>query len=262
MSVHPTAIVDRTARLGEGVVLGPYSVVEEDVEIGARTELRAHAVVKRHTTIGEDNTVHEGAILGGEPQDVSFGGGETRLEIGSGNRIREGVTINRASKPGGVTRVGSGCFLMAYSHIAHENRIGDNVVVVNNVAFAGHVEVGDRAFVGGGAMVHQFCRVGRLAMIGGKSSVRQDALPFVTSDGSPSRAYGLNLVGLRRAGVPAEHIRALKEGYRLLLRASLRLPDALERMAAVQDPLVDEVIAFVRTCKRGFGHAARSGAEV
>ena len=261
MSIHPTAIVDRSARLGEGVALGPYSVVEDDVVIGARTELRAHAVVKRHTTLGEDNTVHEGAILGGEPQDVAFTGGESRLEIGSGNRIREGVTINRATRPGGVTRVGSGCFLLAYAHIAHENRIGDNVVMANNVAFGGHVEVGDRAFVGGGAMVHQFCRVGRLAMIGGKSKVIQDALPFVTSDGSPCRAHGLNLVGLRRAGVPTEHVRALKEGYRLLLRASLRLPDALERMAAVQDPLVDEVIAFVRTTTRGFAHAARGGAE-
>ncbi len=259
MRVHPTAIVDRSAKLGEGVVLGPYSVVEDDVVMGARTELRAHAVVKRHTTVGEDNTIHEGAILGGEPQDVSFTGGETRLEIGNGNRIREGVTINRATKPGGVTRVGSGCFLMAYAHIAHENRIGDNVVVANNVALGGHVEVGDRAFLGGGAVVHQLCRVGRLAMVGGGSTVHQDILPFVTSDGSPCRAHGLNLVGLRRAGVPTEHIRALKEGYRLLLRATLLLSDALERMAAVQDPLVDEVIAFVRSSKRGFAHAARGG---
>ena len=261
MSIHPTAIVDGGARLGEGVVIGPCAVVEDEVTIGARTELRAHAVVKRYTTLGAGNTVHEGAVLGSEPQDLGFTGGETRLEIGDGNRIREGVTIHRATRPGQVTRVGSGCFLMAYAHIAHDNRIGDQVIIANNTALAGYVEIDTGAFLSGGVVVHQFCRIGRLAMIGGNSKVIQDALPFVTSDGVPSRACGLNLVGLRRAGIPAPHIRALKEGYRLLLRASLRLPDALERMAALQDPLVDEMTAFVRASKRGFAHAAARDVE-
>jgi len=261
VGIHPTAVVSEAARLGEGVSVGPGAVVEDDVVIGARTELRAHAVVKRYTTLGEDNTVHEGAVLGGEPQDLAFAGAETRLEIGHRNRVREGVTIHRASKPGAVTRVGSGCFLMAYAHVAHDNRIGDGVIVANNAGFGGYVEVHDRAFVSGGVMVHQFCRIGRLAMVGGNSTVRQDALPFVTSDGVPCRAYGLNLVGLRRAGIPASHVRALKEGYRLLLRAGLLLPDALERMAALEDPLVDEAVAFVRSSKRGFAHSAPHDGE-
>ena len=257
MSIHPTAIVAAGARLAEGVVVGPHAVVEDDTEIGWGTEIRAHAVVKRFTTLGEGNTVHEGAVLGGEPQDVAFEGAKTRLVIGDGNRIREGVTIHRATRAGAVTRVGSRCFLMAYVHVAHDNRIGDGVIMANNAALAGHVELGDRAFLSAGVGVHQFCRIGRLAMIGGHSKVTQDALPFLTSDGAPCRAYGLNHVGLRRAGVPAEHLRALKEGYRLLLRAGLHLPEALERMAALEDPLVGEVIAFVAGAKRGFAHAAR-----
>jgi UDP-N-acetylglucosamine acyltransferase len=261
MSIHPSAVVSERARLGAGVVVGPGAVVEDEVTIGDRTEVRAHAVVKRFTVLGADNAVHEGAVLGGEPQDVAFGGEKTGLEIGDGNRIREGVTIHRATRPGAVTRVGSECFLMGGVHIAHDNRIGDRVIMANLAALAGHVEVQDRAFLSSGVGVHQFCRIGRLAMIGGHSKVTQDALPFMTSDGAPCRAYGLNLVGLRRAGVLPAQIRALKEGYRLLLRAGLRLPDALERMRGVQDPLVDEVVAFVRASTRGFAHAVRGAAE-
>jgi UDP-N-acetylglucosamine acyltransferase len=253
--VHPTAVVARWARLAPDVVVGPYAVVEEDVTIGAGTELRAHAVVKRYTTLGAGNTVHEGAVLGGEPQDVGFRGGASALRIGDRNRIREGVTIHRSSKPDGATVIGSDCFLMAYAHVAHDDRLGDRVILANNVALAGHVEIGDGAFLSGGVVVHQFCRIGRLAMIGGNSKIVQDCLPFVITDGVPGRARGLNVVGLRRAGIGAGQVRALKEGYRLLLRSSLPLEDALSRMAAVGDPLVDEMAAFVRGSRRGFAHA-------
>jgi UDP-N-acetylglucosamine acyltransferase len=261
MGVHPTAIVAPGAVLGADVTLGPYSVVEADTSVGDRTELRAHAVVKRFTTLGAGNTVHEGAILGGEPQDLAFAGGETRLVIGSGNRIREGVTIHRSTKPGQATLVGSECFLMAYVHVAHDDRIGDRVIIANNVALAGHVEIAERAFLSGGVVVHQFCRIGRLAMIGGNSKVVQDCLPFVITDGVPARARGLNVVGLRRAGVVASQVRALKEAYRLLLRSSLPRETALERMAAIADPLVDEMAAFVRASKRGIAAAGREGSD-
>jgi UDP-N-acetylglucosamine acyltransferase len=257
VAVHPTAVVSSGARLGAGVAVGPYAVVEDDGAIGDRTEIRAHAVIKRYTTLGAANQVHEGAVLGGEPQDVGFGGGETRLQIGDGNRIREHVTVHRASRPGGVTVVGSECFLMAGVHVAHDCRIGDRAILANTTALAGHVEIGERAFVSGGVLVHQFARIGRLAMIGGHSSVRLDCLPFVTSDGDPARARSLNLVGLRRAGMTAPQVRMLKEAYRLLLRRGLLLEDALAKMAALQDPLVDEMVAFVRGSKRGFGHATR-----
>ena len=259
--VHPTAIVGGSARLGAGVKVGPYAVIEDGVEVGEGTEVRAHAVIKRYTTIGRGNAVHEGAILGGEPQDVGFTGAETRLRIGDGNKIREGVTIHRATRPGGETVVGSGCFLMAYAHVAHECTIGDGAILANNVALAGHVDIGPRAFLSGGVVVHQFCRVGRIAMIGGNSKIVQDCLPFVVTDGVPGRARALNVVGLRRAGAGAAQLRTLKEGYRLLLRSSLRLETALERMAALGDPWVDEMISFVRGSKRGFHHAGRDAGE-
>jgi UDP-N-acetylglucosamine acyltransferase len=261
MSVHPTAIVSPDACLGQDVSIGPYAVVEDRTVVGDGCEIRAHAVVKRYTRLGAGNRVHEGAILGGEPQDLSFRERETGLVIGDRNVIREGVTIHRSTKEGGATLVGSDCFLMAYVHVAHDNRIGDRAILANNVMLAGHVELGERAFLGGGSGVHQFCRVGRLAMVGGNAKVVQDCLPFTTTDGHPARARGLNVVGLRRAGVTASQVRTLEEAYRLLVRSGLRLEPALEKMASLQDPLVEEMIAFVRGSKRGFAHAHRGGAD-
>jgi UDP-N-acetylglucosamine acyltransferase len=257
VSVHPSAVVSAAARLGKDVALGPFAVVEEATAIGDGSEIRAHAVVKRFTTLGSHNRVHEGAVLGGEPQDVSFGGHETSLVIGDRNVIREGVTIHRSTRPGGATVIGSDCFLMAYAHVAHDNRIGDRAILANNVMLAGHVEIGERSFLGGGAGVHQFCRVGRLAMVGGNAKVVQDCLPFVISDGHPARARGLNVVGLRRAGFTPSQLRTLHEAYRLLLRSGLALEPALEKLTALCDPLADELAAFARKAKRGFAHAAR-----
>ena len=261
MSVHPTAIVSPDARLGRDVAVGPFAVIEDGAVIGDGCEIRAHAVVKRFTSLGTGNRVHEGAVLGGEPQDLSFRDLETSLRIGDRNVIREGVTIHRSTREGGATVVGSDCFLMAYAHVAHDNRVGDRVILANNVMLAGHVEVGERAFLGGGSGVHQFCRIGRLAMVGGNAKVVQDCLPFTITDGHPARARGLNVIGLRRAGVAGPQLRALEEAYRLLLRSGLLLEPALERMAAGGEPLVDEMIAFVRGSKRGFAHAHRGGPD-
>jgi UDP-N-acetylglucosamine acyltransferase len=252
MRIHPSAFVDPGARLGAGVTVGPFAVIESDTEIGDRCEIRAHAVVKRFTHMGRDNVVHEGAILGGEPQDLAFRDAGSGLRIGDRNTIREGVTIHRGTDPGSATVVGSGCFLMAYAHVAHNDRLGDGVILANNVILAGHVDVGDQAFLSGGVGVHQFCRVGRLAMVGGNSRIIMDCLPFVNTTGFPGRAHGLNLVGLRRSGLGAPALRVLKDAYRILLRSKLPLSDALERMVALQDPLVDEMIAFIRASKRGF----------
>jgi UDP-N-acetylglucosamine acyltransferase len=259
-SIHPTAVVDPGARLAEGVVVGPLAVVEAETTIGARCELLARAVVKRYTVLGEDNGVHEGAVLGGEPQDVSFRGGPSALVIGDRNRIREGVTVHRAGASG-ETRIGSDCYLMAYAHVAHDDRLGDGVILANNVALAGHVQVADRAFLSGGVVVHQFCRIGRLAMVGGNSKIVQDCLPFVITDGVPGRARGLNVVGLRRAGFTASQLRALKHAYRTLLRSALPLETALARLDGMADPLADELAAFVRASKRGFHRAGRAAEE-
>lgn len=255
--IHPLALVDAQARLGDGCRIGPFAIVEGHAELGPQTELRAHAVVKRFTTLGSGNVVHEGAVLGGEPQDLSFQGGETHLRIGDRNRIREGVTVHRANKPGGTTSVGSDCFLMAYVHVAHDCHLADGVIVANNVALAGHVQIGPRAFLSGGVVVHQFCRIGRLAMVGGNTKVVQDCLPFVITDGVPARARALNVVGLRRAGVGAAQVRILRQGFRLLLRSGLPLEIALDRLAELHDPLVDELAAFAKSAKRGFHHARR-----
>jgi UDP-N-acetylglucosamine acyltransferase len=252
MRIHPTAIISEGARLGSDVSIGPYAIIEQDTEIGDKTEIRAHACIKRFTTIGLENIIHEGTVLGGEPQDTGYRETESYLRIGARNRIREGVTMHRGTQAGSETIVGSDCFIMAYAHIAHNCRLGDRVIIANNVALAGHVEIEDRVFISGGVVVHQFCRIGQLAMIGGNSKIVQDCLPFITTDGVPGRACGLNLVGLKRAGYKSSEIQKLKEAYRLLLRSELSLADALARLADMDDPLVNHLADFARNSERGF----------
>jgi UDP-N-acetylglucosamine acyltransferase len=258
MNIHSTAIIDEGAQLGPGVKVGPCAVIESDTSIGARSEIRAHASVKRFSVIGEDNVVYEGAVVGGEPQDLGFSECRSAVRIGDRNHIREGVTIHRGTKPDSATVIGSDCYLMAYAHVAHNCYVGDRVILANNVALAGYVEVADRVFISAGVAVHQFCRLGRLAMIGGNSKIVQDCLPFVTTDGQPGRACGLNLVGLRRAGFSAASVRKLKEAYRLLLRSGLRLDEALVQLGSLDDANVSELIDFIRGSRRGFCHEQRS----
>lgn len=258
MNIHSTAIVSPGARLGVGIRIGPYAVIEENTTIGNRCEIRAHAVIKRFTMLGPANTVHEGAVLGGEPQDVAFIDCRSYLRIGPNNCIREGVTMHRGTQPESETIVGSNCFIMANVHVAHNCRVGDDVIIANNVALAGHVEIQDQVFIGGGAAVHQFCHIGQLAMIGGNSKIVQDCLPFVITDGIPGRARGLNTVGLRRAGLKFSELRKLKEAYRLLLRSGLSLHAALVRLENLDDALVTRLIDFVRNSSRGFCHEERA----
>jgi UDP-N-acetylglucosamine acyltransferase len=252
MSIHPTAIISPGARLGRDVKIGPYAVIEDETDIGEGSEVRAHACIKRFTSLGPGNIIHEGAVLGGEPQDLGFEDCESYLRVGANNRIREGVTMHRGTAPGSATLVGSDCFIMASAHVAHNCRIGDRVIIANNVALAGHVDIEDRAFISGGVVVHQFCRIGRLAMIGGNSKIIQDCLPFVTTDGVPGRACGLNIVGLRRAGLKSSEVQKLKDAYRLLLRSGLALEEALSRLADARDPFVDHLTGFIRASTRGF----------
>lgn len=252
MNIHPTAIIDPAARVGADVCVGPYAVIEAGADIGDGCEVRAHAVIKGFSTLGPSNIVHEGAILGGEPQDLGFKQCQSYLRIGASNVFRESVTVHRGTEPESETVIGSNCFIMACAHVAHNCSLGDRVIIANNVALAGHVEIQDGAFISGGVVVHQFCRLGRLAMIGGNSKIVQDCLPFVVTDGVPSRAHGLNLVGLRRAGFKSSEIQKLKEAYRILLRSGLGLEIALSRMADLGDPLVNELIDFVRGSARGF----------
>jgi UDP-N-acetylglucosamine acyltransferase len=250
--IHETAVVSADAVLGDGVVIGAWCVVEAHTVLGDGTVLHPRVSIKSHTTLGKGNVVHEGAVLGGEPQHVGFKDAVSHLVIGDNNRIRENVTAQRSTVLGGTTRIGSHCFLMVNAHVAHDDTIGDSVVIANNVALAGHVEVGDRAFLGGICGVHQFCRIGRLAMVGGLAKIVQDCLPFTVTDGNPACARGLNTVGLRRAGVSAGSRQALKEAYRLLARTGLPLAEALARVAALGEPLAQEMGAFAAASRRGF----------
>jgi len=253
-SIHPTALVDPGAEIGRDVVIGPFAVIESNVTIADGCSVGAHAVIRRYTRLGPRCRVWEHAMLGGEPQDVKFADRPTSLEIGADNLIREGVTIHRATGEGGSTRVGNGNFLMANCHVAHECTIGDSTIIANGALLAGHVSVGDRAFISGNVVIHQFARVGTLAMVGGLARISQDCLPYVITEGSPAQARGLNVIGLRRAGLGADQIHVLKQAFRTLVRAGHMLQDALVELDASASPEVRTLVDFVRTSRRGFTH--------
>jgi UDP-N-acetylglucosamine acyltransferase len=257
VNFHPTAVIAPDVKLGANVRVGPYAVIEEDVVLGDDCQIAAHAVIKHHTRLGARNRIAEHAVIGGDPQDFKFKADcLSYTEIGDDNWLREGVTVHRGSRDGSVTRLGNGCFLMAYSHVAHDCTVGNNVVMANTAGIAGEVVVHDKAFISAAVTVHQFCRIGRNAMIGLSSKVVQDALPFCITDGNPGRARGLNIVGLRRNGFGKDEIAALKEAYRMLY-ARVPLEQALTAMRDMQSPAVREVAAFIEGSKRGFAHPTR-----
>lgn len=258
--IHPTAVVDRRAEIDSSVEIGPYAVVEGSVRIGARTRVLAHAILTGETTLGEGNVVHYGAVIGHEPQDVAYAGGASRLVVGDGNVFREYCQVHRGTKPGSETRIGDRGYFMNASHVAHNCRIGDDCVVAGGALLAGYVEMGDRAFVSGNCTVHQFVRIGRLAFLRGISRTSRDVPPFCVMDGTHT-VRGLNVVGLRRAGVPREEIRALREAFRTLFRRRRNLELALREVeSAPPSACVAELIAFIRASKRGVCFGPRSGA--
>jgi len=218
-AIHPAANVAASARIGAGVRIGPGAVIEDDVEIGPDCLIDAGAVIRRDVRMGARNTVHPHAVVGGAPQDLTYDPARKgAVLIGDDNVLREGVTISRPSRDGGVTRIGSGCYLMNQAHVGHDCTVGDRVIMASGCALGGHVQVQAGAFLGGGAMVHQFCRIGSLAMVGGMCAVVMDVLPFSMVGGARVRHYRLNLIGLRRAGIAAEPVRVLSEAFRRLRR--------------------------------------------
>ena len=236
----------------------PTAIIEDDVVLGEDCIVGAYAVIKRHTRIGARNRIHEHAVIGGDPQDFKFSPDTlSYTEIGDDNVFREGVTIHRGSREGESTRIGNSCFLMAFSHVAHDCQLGSNIVIANYTALAGEVVVGDRANISGLVSVHQFCRIGRFAMVSQSSKINQNALPFCVTEGNPSHARGLNLVGLRRNGFSQDDIAALKDAYRLLYR-HLPIAETLTTMAASSNAAVKELRSFIelstRPKARGFAH--------
>jgi UDP-N-acetylglucosamine acyltransferase len=257
MSIHATAIVDRSAEIGSNVIVGPYCVVGADVRIGDGTELGPHVIIQGGTRIGGLCRFCGHAAVGTDPQDLKYKGEPTRLQIGNRNVFREFVTISRGTPHGGgITLVGDDALFMAYSHVGHDAQVGNQVIFANAATLAGHVEVADHAQIGAFSAVHQFCRVGPHAFIGGFSVVTRDALPYIKTVGNrgDARIYGINTIGLQRKGVPAGSIEELKQVYRILFRSQLNTRDALakarEREWTV--PEVDILIRFIETSKRGF----------
>jgi UDP-N-acetylglucosamine acyltransferase len=231
--IHPTAIVDPGARLGENVAIGAYAVIGAGVEIGDGTTVGPHAVIEGPTTIGRDNRIYQFASLGAAPQDKKYAGEPTRLEIGDRNTIREFCTFNRGTtQDAGTTRIGDDNWLMAYVHIAHDCVVGNQTIFANNAQIAGHVHVGDWAILGGFTVVHQFVRIGAHAITGMGTILLQDVPPYVMANGNPSAPHGINAEGLKRRGFSPEAIAALRRAYKTLYRGGLKLEEASAAIAA------------------------------
>ena len=262
MPVDPSAIIAPTARIhpeasiGPRTVVGEYCVIESDVSIGCASVLEPYVYVKRWTSLGDGNEISAGTVLGTDPLDKAFTGERSYLRIGSGNRIREHYTISRGTQPESVTEIGDGNYIMTSGHIAHNCRIGNNVVICSCALLAGYVEVEDQAFISGGVVVHQFSKIGRLAMIGGNTRVNHDVPPFFLYSEFDVAPKGLNLVGLERAGFGDAEIATLKRAYRLLYRSGLKLEEALHRIETeIASEHARQLVRFIRSSKRGICRA-------
>ena len=251
--IHPLAVVSPQARLGDRVVIGPFCTVGPDVTIGEGTRLISHVAVDGYTQVGAGCTFFPFASVGLQTQDLKFKGGRPGTVIGDGTTLRECVTVHAATADGDFTRVGSNCHIMAYSHIAHDCIVGNHVIIANAGTLAGHVIVEDRVLVGGLSGVHQFVRLGRQSIIGGCSKITQDVPPYMMVDGNPPRVPGVNLLGLKRAGLSEEAQQALKQAHRLLYRSELGTRAALDRIAGEipASPEIEHLLAFIRASERG-----------
>lgn len=251
-TIHPSAIIGKGVQLGDGNEIGPGCALEDGVVLGSRNRLWMNVYVGPGTTIGDENQLHMGAVIGHLPQDLAFAGGASSTRIGHRNTIREYVTIHRGTKEGSSTVLGDENFLMASAHLGHNCQVGSLTTLVNAATLAGYCTVEDGALISGMVVVHQFCRIGRLAMIGGLSAVNKDAPPFMLCGGRPAVIQGLNVVGMRRAGIPAPIREEIKRAYKLLYREGLNVPHALEEIERTcRSAEIRALLEFVRQSKRG-----------
>jgi UDP-N-acetylglucosamine acyltransferase len=252
MAVHPTAIIAPGAKIDPTVEIGPYAIVEDDVTIGANCKIQAHAIVKRYTTLGCNNTLHAGAVLGDLPQDLAFEDKPTFVRIGDHNVFREYVTVHRGTAANSETVIGNHCFLMACSHVGHNSKLGDRVILANGMLLAGHTTIGNNAFLSGNAVVHQFTRIGRLCMLSGGSRMVMDLPPFMMGHGD-SDCVGINRIGLRRAGYTSKQIMEVRAAYRLLYLTGMGFTKAIQQLeTSSPNELVQEIIDFIKApSKRG-----------
>lgn len=259
-TIHPTALVDPQAELGNGNIIDAYSIIEADVKLGNNNHLHTGAVLKNGCRIGNDNQFYEYAVMAGLPQDTGFDKqASTLVEIGNNNEFREYTTVNRATlKENGVTIVGNNNYLMAHAHIGHDCVLADNIIMVISSGIAGHVHVGQRAFISGGVMVHQFVNIGEYAMIGGNAKITQDVLPYFITDGIPASVKGINVVGLKRAGFKKSDISDLKQAYRLIFNSGLPLEQIISALSEIKSSLINELSGFMGQSKRGFHRVERN----
>lgn len=260
--VHPQALVDAGAVLGDGVRVGPFAVIGPGVEIGEGTEIGAAAQIQGPTRIGRGNRIFPQTAIGFDPQDLKYRGETVRLEIGDRNVLREFSTVSRGTVAGGgVTRIGSDNLIMAYVHIAHDCQVGDRTVFANLATLAGHVEVHDDATVGAFCTIHQFARIGRHAYLGAYTVMSKDALPFVKTVGVKPACYGINSIGLKRKGFDDAQVARLGKAFRLLARSGLNTRQALARMREELggDPHVDHFVDFIASSQRGVTKAVPRG---
>ncbi|MCH7808719.1 MAG: acyl-ACP--UDP-N-acetylglucosamine O-acyltransferase [Planctomycetes bacterium] len=262
MSIHPTAIVDRQAELDSTVVVGPHCIIEAHVRVAAGCTLYQNVYLTGWTEIAQACVLHPNVIVGHEPQDTKYSGERSYCRIGRETILRENTTIHRGTVPESETTVGQRCYLMAGSHVAHNGKVGNDVTMGNNVMLAGHVEIEDGVILGGGAGVHQFVRIGALAMVPGNASLAKDVVPFAMID-FEGRVAGLNQVGLRRAGVPPEHILELRKAFRTLFGRHAAFRDAIDRVARVGGcPPLDQLVRFLRQeSRRGIAGRVRRRGE-
>lgn len=250
--ISELAVVSKKAKISEGVEIGPYAIIEDDVEIGRLVKIWPHAHICSGTRIGEETQVHMGAVVGHLPQDLTFDvNKKTYVEIGKRTVIREYATIHRAAKEGMATTIGGNCYLMAVSHIGHDCHIGDNVILANGALLAGHVEVGDNSFISGNVVVHQFCRIGGYVIVGGFSGINMDVPPYMLVRG-PSVIRGVNLVALRRAKFPRDTIHKIMEAFKLLYRSNLNTTQAVDEIKKIGPcQELDYLVEFIQNAKRG-----------
>jgi len=251
--IHTTAIVDKKAKLADNIEVGPYAIIGPDVTLSRGVVIGSRATIEGYTVVGEGTRVFTGAVIGSAPQDLKYKGKKSFLKIGSNNIIREYVTMNPGTDEGSVTCIGDGNLFMAYSHVAHDCKVGSNCVIANIGTLAGHVTLEDRVVLGGLAAIHQFTRVGKMSIIGGCSKVVQDVPPFSMCDGNPAKIYGLNLVGVKRAGMPEKAQRELRKAFKILFHSKLILKNGIERVKKEVE-LVEEVkylLNFLNNSERG-----------
>lgn len=255
--IHPTAIIDPSAKIDPTTYIGPYTVVGKNVTMGKNNHIGPFCLIE-NTEMGDGNEVIAHASIGVKPQDLSYDGMESMVVIGNGNKIRECVTIHRSTKLDVPTHIGNNCLLMANAHIAHDCQLGSNIILANSTGIAGHVQLADRVISSGMVGVHQFVRVGKLAMLSGGAMLPLDVPPYCTAQGQRARLVGLNVIGMRRAGMSRDEIMAVKRAFKVLFRSKMMLAEAIAKLEA-ENPIapVKEMLEFCKNSKRGIASAKR-----